>query len=101
MTKAEFNTLQPGMRFKVVDRWPPKGRQNHNGNMDKWLGAEMTVEFNNGYSVKAKEDRGDTPWSDDRGWNWFPELIDCIIICDDDASIQEPDDSDMLSFLFQ
>ena len=100
MTKAELNTLQPGMKFKVVDQWPSGGRQNGDGGMDKWLGTVMTVEFNDGYWIRAEEDLGDVPWDGDRGWNWYPELIDCII-CDDDASIQEPDDSDMLSFLFQ
>ena len=100
MTKAEFNTLQPGMKFKVVDRWPSGGRQNGDGDMDKWLGAEMTVKAVEDRFVRAEEDAGDVPWRD-LGWSWYPELVDCIIYDDANVSMQEPDDSDMLSFLFQ
>lgn len=108
MTKEEFDTLQPGMKFKVVDEWPGNGRQNSAGDMDKWLGCIMTVrERNVRYhtleSVRAEEDIEDDDAVVIGGWYWFPELIDYIVYDNEDEErpIQEPDDSDMLLFLFQ
>ena len=36
---------QAGDRVRIVSRWPPDGKQNPEGRMDRWLGKEMTISY--------------------------------------------------------
>ena len=65
-----------GDKVLIVDKWVAKdGRQNHDGEMDKWLGQVMTVKSDNGAYLHMEEDQHDEDSVFGEGWFWYPEMI--------------------------
>ena len=98
-----IDLLHPGEHVRIVSEWPPNGRQNGAGKMDKWLGQIMTVrEVNIGRAgrhtlLKMVEDAMEFRNSAGDGWSWFPEMIECVI--DDDCGDAIASDSELSDFL--
>ena len=81
---VDISSLKPGDIVKIVDSWPGHIGQNSQGDMDKWLGATMTVRKQCGTGlfggvgvvpyVEMAEDfaQGD-------GWGWNGYMIDCVV----------------------
>lgn len=68
----EYNV---GDKVLIVDKWVEEdGRQNHDGEMDKWLGKVMTVKSRNDTYAYMEEDQDDENCFDG-GWFWYPEMI--------------------------
>jgi len=76
----DFEDVHRGDKVRIVSEWlDENGTQNHEGKMDKYLGAVMTVrEVHDGY-LKMEEDSCDDRSADRDGWFWFEDLIDCVI----------------------
>lgn len=51
-----------GDKVRIVDKWDPKGTQNKNGKMNKWLGQTMTVRNVLGSYYEMDEDSGRWAW---------------------------------------
>lgn len=51
-----------GDKVRIVDKWDPKGTQNSNGKMNKWLGKTMTVRKVRDSYYEMDEDSGRWAW---------------------------------------
>lgn len=104
MTLEEFQSLEPGMVVRIVSKWvdPEDGFQNPDGDMDKYLGTNMTireaVDRDFGY-VQMYEDIDD-PMAPG-GWMWNETLIDHIVYGGTPDDVVARDKEDLLSFIFQ
>ena len=97
---CDVNTLNPGDKIVIVDKWVPgpndRQRWNSEGKMDKYLGSTMTVaRVGTGVSgscfVKVYEDNSE--------WFWYPEMI-ADVLADEDNAIFDPAESGDIAALF-
>lgn len=79
----DISMLRVGDKIRVVNVWPEGGRQNHYGEMDKYLGKTLTVRETVREFCRVWEDAGEASGI---GWAWFPELIDEIVYEEDDEA---------------
>lgn len=71
--------VKVGMKVRIKDRWV-SGRQNHDGEMDYWLGKTMTVAgFDWAYRAKMIEDADE---NSGHGWCWYAEDFDPVVETD-------------------
>lgn len=89
------DTYRIGTKVKIVDEWPEGGRQNDEGEKDKYLGTVMTIrvafqglhedrDLEEGVVYYMEEDKDDRcPFEfglimgnpSGGGWGWYPEMI--------------------------
>lgn len=62
-----------GDRVRIVSEWPQDGLQNGDGEMDHWLGREMTIRSVADRFYKMAEDYTERNGS---GWIWFENMIE-------------------------
>ena len=73
---VNIKDLTPGMMVKIVDKWDSEEEYvAPYGQMDKWLGQNMTVRAVHDQYVEMEEDIGEY----ENGWDWFPGMLDCVV----------------------
>lgn len=93
---VDISTLAPGMRVKIVDEWGLRCQQNRDGEMDRYLGAIVTVaEIHDGY-IFIEEDVLE---NDGGPWYWNAYCLDRVVD-EIDTEIEAADDDELSSFLF-
>lgn len=75
MNKEQFKKLKVGDKVCIAKKkqgfvW------NSDGKMDKWLGKVMTIRELGMNCVLMEEDKKEYYGN---GWNWFPEMIECVV----------------------
>lgn len=74
-----------GDKVRIVKKWDPKGTQNSNGKMDKWLGQTMTVRNVCDCFYQMEEDLGRWAW-DLSTIAGFAEIGNKIVITTDGST---------------
>lgn len=62
-----------GDRIRIVSEWPQDGLQNGDGEMDHWLGREMTIRSVMDEYYKMVEDRKEHAGY---GWLWYENMVE-------------------------
>lgn len=102
-----ISRLRPGDIVAIVQSWDgvDEKRISPNGEMDKWLGAYLTVESVSSDFITVVEDDGDGPVEQGGHWLWYADMIDRIMpgyvkTTKQEIEYEIASESDMMKFLF-
>lgn len=92
--------LYEGAKCIFKSSWPLTGSKwwNPDGQMDKWLGKEVTIKQIRYHDFLIEEDVGEFPAHGGGHWHWRPSIIEEIIE-DPELEIEVIDNEAVLSFL--
>ena len=74
------DSYEVGDKVKIVDKWNEKTNQNHDGEMDKYLGTVMTIESSTRLEMYQMEE--DKSENDGLGWFWNKHCIEGKVVDD-------------------